>query len=204
MRLALLLPIVSMPARTRPRMSGSASVLLAFQSVSELPPRPPDTDSVEIAGVAVAKGSLVRLHPGRHADAQDMFLDGKLAVVHGVYLDVEDRHYLAVTPTEAILTVPARAPHTLPSLSNRSRLAQAAPGATVEVRVPPFAAVQCVTGPRHTRGHTRGTPPNVVETDPRTWLELATDRLAWPTALANARIAASGPRADISPWLPLV
>jgi hypothetical protein len=79
-------------------------------------------------------------------------------------------------------------------------LAQVAPGATVEVRVPPFAAVQCVAGPRHTRG----TPPNVVETDPRTWLELATARVTWPTALAEGRVAASGPRADISAWLPLL
>lgn len=79
-------------------------------------------------------------------------------------------------------------------------LAQVAPGATVEVRVPPFAAVQCVAGPRHTRG----TPPNVVETDPRTWLELATGRVTWPAALAEGRVAASGSRADVSAWLPLV
>jgi hypothetical protein len=82
-------------------------------------------------------------------------------------------------------------------------LAQVAPGATVEVRVPPFAAVQCVAGPAHTRGHTRGTPPNVVETDPRTWLELATARVTWAAALADGRIAASGSRADVSSWLPL-
>ncbi|MGH3943421.1 MAG: sterol carrier family protein [Pseudonocardiaceae bacterium] len=79
-------------------------------------------------------------------------------------------------------------------------LAQVAPGAAVEVRVPPFAAVQCIAGPRHTRG----TPANVVETDPQTWLELATGRLAWATALAGGRVAASGPRADVSGWLPLV
>ncbi|MGH3829106.1 MAG: sterol carrier family protein [Pseudonocardiaceae bacterium] len=78
-------------------------------------------------------------------------------------------------------------------------LAQVAPGATVEVRVPPFAAVQCVAGPRHTRG----TPPNLVETTPRTWLELATARVSWPTALANGRLTASGQRADLSPYLPL-
>lgn len=78
-------------------------------------------------------------------------------------------------------------------------LAQVAPGATVEVRVPPFAAVQCVAGPRHTRG----TPPNMVETDPKTWLQLATARLTWSQALADARVAASGPRADLSPYLPL-
>ncbi|MGB9279438.1 MAG: sterol carrier family protein [Pseudonocardiaceae bacterium] len=79
-------------------------------------------------------------------------------------------------------------------------LARVAPGATLEVRVPPFAAVQCVAGPRHTRG----TPPNVVETDPRTWLELATGRITWTAALAQGRIAASGSRADVSEWLPLV
>ncbi|MBK1784817.1 sterol carrier family protein [Prauserella cavernicola] len=79
-------------------------------------------------------------------------------------------------------------------------LAAVAPGRSVEVRVPPFAAVQCVAGPRHTRG----TPPNVVETDPRTWLELATGRLQWSDALADGRISASGTRADVSHWLPIV
>ncbi len=79
-------------------------------------------------------------------------------------------------------------------------LAQEAPGRSVEVRVPPFAAVQCVEGPRHTRG----TPPNVVETDPRTWLELATGTLTWPDAVAAGKITASGNRADLSPLLPLV
>ncbi|HEY2723993.1 MAG TPA: sterol carrier family protein [Pseudonocardiaceae bacterium] len=79
-------------------------------------------------------------------------------------------------------------------------LAQLTPGATVEVRVPPFAAVQCVAGPRHTRG----TPPNVVETDPRTWLQLATGRAEWAVAVAEGRVVASGSRADVSRWLPLV
>lgn len=78
-------------------------------------------------------------------------------------------------------------------------LATAAPGRTVEVRVPPYAAVQCVPGPRHTRG----TPPNVVELDPRTWLELATGRLSWADAMASGRVAASGTRADLSPYLPV-
>jgi hypothetical protein len=78
-------------------------------------------------------------------------------------------------------------------------LAAAAPGRTVEVRVPPYAAVQCVPGPRHTRG----TPPNVVELDPRTWLELATGRLSWADAVAAGRVSASGTRADLSPYLPL-
>lgn len=79
-------------------------------------------------------------------------------------------------------------------------LAADAPGRTVEVRVPPFAAVQCVAGPRHTRG----TPPNVVETDPRTWLELAVGRTTWAEAVAAGAVTASGTRADLSGLLPLL
>ncbi|MFF8292805.1 sterol carrier family protein [Streptomyces sp. NPDC016309] len=79
-------------------------------------------------------------------------------------------------------------------------LAGKAPGASVEVRVPPHAVVQCVEGPRHTRG----TPPNVVETDPLTWIRLATGRTAWADALSAARVHASGERADISAHLPVL
>ncbi|HEY3750623.1 MAG TPA: sterol carrier family protein [Pseudonocardiaceae bacterium] len=75
-----------------------------------------------------------------------------------------------------------------------------APGRSVEVRVPPFAAVQCVQGPRHTRG----TPPNVIEMDPRTWLELATGLVSWADAVAAGRVSASGSRADIAWLLPVV
>jgi hypothetical protein len=80
-------------------------------------------------------------------------------------------------------------------------LAAAAPGASVEVRIPPFVAVQCVFGPRHTRG----TPPNVVETDPRTWLLLATGLLQLTEASAAGAVQLSGSRAgEIQTWLPLV
>ncbi|MFD5818829.1 sterol carrier family protein [Streptomyces sp. NPDC127038] len=79
-------------------------------------------------------------------------------------------------------------------------LAVKAPGASTEVRIPPYAVVQCVEGPRHTRG----TPPNVVETDPLTWIRLATGRLEWKTALDEAKVSASGERADIGPLLPLM
>lgn len=78
-------------------------------------------------------------------------------------------------------------------------LAAAAPGNSVEVRVPPFGVTQCIAGPRHTRG----TPPNVVETDAATWLALATGREAWPAALARGAVHASGVRADLSEVLPL-
>ena len=72
-------------------------------------------------------------------------------------------------------------------------LVEKAPGNSVEVRVPPFGAVQVVEGPRHTRG----TPPNVVETDPATWIALATGEEQWADAAAAGRILASGIRADV-------
>jgi hypothetical protein len=79
-------------------------------------------------------------------------------------------------------------------------LATVAPGASVEVRIPPFVAVQCVSGPKHTSG----TPPNVVETDPRTWLLLATGMLAPADAKAVGLLTLSGSRAgEIDHWLPL-
>ncbi len=80
-------------------------------------------------------------------------------------------------------------------------LAALAPGASVEIRIPPFAAVQCVSGPRHTRG----TPPNVVETDPRTWLLVATGLLRLSEATATGALTLSGSRAgEIEHWLPLL
>ncbi|HEV2087042.1 MAG TPA: sterol carrier family protein [Cryptosporangiaceae bacterium] len=94
-------------------------------------------------------------------------------------------------PEPAVLRAAVR--HLLAALVRR------APGGAVEVRVPPYAAVQCGAGPRHTRG----TPPNVVETDPLSWLLLATGRLSWAAAVDAGRIRASGPRADLSAWLPL-
>jgi hypothetical protein len=79
-------------------------------------------------------------------------------------------------------------------------LAAQAPGRSVEVRIPPFVAVQAVPGPRHTRG----TPPNVIETDPEAWLRLATGRLRFADALAAQRVNASGTRADLTEHLPVL
>lgn len=78
-------------------------------------------------------------------------------------------------------------------------LAARAPGNSVEVRVPPLGVTQCVEGPRHTRG----TPPNVVETNADTWLALVTGQLGWADAVAAGSVAASGQRADLSALLPL-
>ena len=82
---------------------------------------------------------------------------------------------------------------TLEELETRAR------GRSVEVRVPPFGAVQCIEGPRHTRG----TPANVVETDAETWLCLATGRTEWSEAVGSGLVRESGTRADLSAWLPL-
>jgi hypothetical protein len=78
-------------------------------------------------------------------------------------------------------------------------LAERAPGRSVEVRVPPYGAIQCIAGPRHTRG----TPPNVVEMSPDVWIALASGRLEWGAAITEGCIRVSGVRADLSGHLPL-
>ena len=84
--------------------------------------------------------------------------------------------------------------------STLSHLAQIAPGRAIEVRVPPYAAIQCGDGPTHTRG----TPPNVIEMNAQTWLALAAGRQTWAAAAKSGAIRASGARADLSIYLPLV
>ena len=74
-----------------------------------------------------------------------------------------------------------------------------APGRAIEVRIPPYAAVQCGDGPTHTRG----TPANVIEMDATTWLALANGELVWAEALSSGAIQASGVRADLTEYLPL-
>ena len=78
-------------------------------------------------------------------------------------------------------------------------LSEKAPGRAIEVRIPPYAAIQCGAGPTHTRG----TPPNTIEMDAQTWLALANGELLWEQALSDGKIAASGVRADLSEYLPL-
>jgi len=107
-------------------------------------------------------------------------------VVHGLDLSP------AVDPDPGALRIATRA--------LLGALVAKAPGHTVEVRVPPIAAVQCVEGPRHTRG----TPSNVVELDPLTWVRLAAGRLPWGEAVADGRVRASGERSNISALLPIL
>lgn len=82
---------------------------------------------------------------------------------------------------------------TLAELVNR------APGRAIEVRIPPYAAIQCGDGPTHTRG----TPPNVIEMDADTWLLLASGEVTWSDAMDRGAISASGARADLSEYLPI-
>lgn len=103
------------------------------------------------------------------------------------------------------LPIPEAFPHHRQALAAVTRLladalAAQAPGGAVELRVPPYAVVQCVPGPRHTRG----TPPNVVETSPLTWIRLATGRTTWQQALDVADLTASGERSDLSRLLPVM
>lgn len=110
----------------------------------------------------------------------------------------------AVAAVAGWLREPTRAEPTRTELAEAVRLtartlAASAPGASVEVRVPPFVAMQCIEGPRHTRGN----PPNVVETDARTWLLLATGLLDLDAA--GVAVQMSGSRAgEVARWLPLV
>lgn len=106
-------------------------------------------------------------------------------------------HAVAAWLRDDTVAAPARSELAAAVRLTARTLAALAPGASVEVRVPPFVAVQCIAGPRHTRG----TPPNVVETDPRTWLRLATGL----TGVDDPALHLSGARAgDIAQWLPLV
>ena len=114
-----------------------------------------------------------------------------------------------IPPTEGLQALrvwradPSAVPRAVIAMAVRftlEELAARAPGRTLEVRVPPYGAVQCVEGPRHTRG----TPPNVIETDARTWLDLVTGRADWATALAGGTVHASGLRASLAEHLPLV
>jgi hypothetical protein len=136
-------------------------------------------------------------------------------------LDAAERPAAGAMPEELVLALvvaaddlagshPGLAPAPLPRPALRTavkllaaRLAERIPGRSVEVRVPPFAAVQ--VDPSGGRGprHTRGTPPAVVETEPLVWIRLATGRLAWPDAVERGLVRASGQRADLSAVLPL-
>ena len=80
-----------------------------------------------------------------------------------------------------------------------AELVKRAPGRAIEVRIPPYAAIQCGEGPTHTRG----TPPNVIEMEADIWLALASGELNWNDAIESGKVSATGARADLSEYLPI-
>lgn len=136
------------------------------------------------------------------------------AIVHAGRGPITARDWLATRLIELVVhtddlsrSFPEREPAPLvrPALAAVTRLlaealAAQSPGRSVEVRIPPFVAVQAIPGPRHTRG----TPPNVVETDPVTWLRLATGRVGFAESVRTGAVRASGIRADLSRYLPVL
>ena len=150
--------------------------------MGSMPPRARRPDPAKVsAAFAAQQRALGRPDAAGSGDVDDLI--GLLAAVRELPgTPPYDRDALAIV-TRALV----------------DRLAAVAPGRSVELRVPPYAAVQCVAGPRHTRGK----PPAVVETDPLTWLDLATGRMTWDAAVANGAVRASGERSNLAPYLPL-
>ncbi|MGW3200766.1 sterol carrier family protein [Streptomyces sp. NPDC001118] len=159
----------------------------------------PDLDAC-LADIDASLRTLLAEHPG-----------GRLLETNAGALPLDD--YLVTRAVELVVhtddlnaaVAGLDVPYDRQALAAATRLladalAVKAPGGSTEVRVPPYAVVQCVEGPRHTRG----TPPNVVETDPLTWLRLATGRVSWRQAVEAAKVSASGERADIGGLLPLM
>jgi uncharacterized protein (TIGR03083 family) len=166
-------------ARTRDQVDGKTPAELRAGVV----------DAVDRLRDVIARTDPHRIIPTRLAPMRfDDFLVTRCVegVVHGLDLTP------VVDPDSAALRLTTRA--------LLVALVAKAPGHTVEVRVPPIAAVQCVEGPRHTRG----TPSNVVEMDALTWVRLATGRLGWVDAIADGRLTASGERSDIRSLLPIL
>ena len=155
---------------------------------------------------------LAGLHAAR--DAAAAAEPPAARAVHGARGPLTPADYLATRAIELVVhsddlsrSLPEREPVELDRGALRVAtqaladvFAERAPGRSLELRVPPYAAVQAVAGPRHTRG----TPPNVVETDARTWMRLATGRLSWADAVPGGSVQARGERADLAPWLPLL
>ncbi len=143
-----------------------------------------------LAGAAPDR--LIRVNLGDVALADFLATRAVEGVVHGLDLAAATGTPPAAEPTAVSAAVRLLA----------GSLVRRAPGRSVELRIagPGGVATQCVEGPRHTRG----TPSNVVETDPVSWLELATGRLVWVDAVREGRVRASGARADLSAYLPLL
>jgi uncharacterized protein (TIGR03083 family) len=161
-------------------------------SPAELITRLGDVDPIRIAGLDLADRTVVQGARGP-ITALDWVTTRLVEIV--VHCDDLSRSLPEREPVPLRKQALAGAVRTLAEI-----LSSTHPGRSVEVRVAPFVAVQAIEGPRHTRG----TPANVVETDPLTWIRIATGRVGFAEAVADGRVAASGNRADLAPYLPLL
>ncbi len=178
------------PARPDTGIEGWAAALPGLATYADEVAQAGDAD---LAGaVARARAALETAEPtravaqltGAHTLLDALRFRVIEAVVHGRDLGIDPDPIAQRVAVKALVEV----------------LVARAPGHAVELRVPPYTAVQVLDGPRHTRG----TPPSVVELGPAAFLDLATGRAAWTDAVADGRVRASGDRADLSPWLPLL
>ncbi|MFD8626468.1 sterol carrier family protein [Streptomyces hygroscopicus] len=191
--------------------TGWATATAAHSAAIDTDTRALAADAADAAGTAgTDPGGLLEREAARFAETAAVAPGDRLLATRVGAMRLDD--YLVTRCVELVVhaddltaATGVPVPHDRQALATAARvladaLAAKAPGGSVEVRIPPFAVVQCVEGPRHTRG----TPPNVVETDPLTWIRLATGRLAWAEALESARLTASGDRADLSAHLPVL
>lgn len=194
-------------ASSRPggRELSAGRLVTGSANVAVMPPRRPDPQRLRaaLAEQLEALGQAGQLTPGSAGPGSAG--PGSLAAAPQD-LDALDDEALGAACAAAVLAALAagtplcREAARAAVLYTLGLLAGRVPGKAVEVRVPPYGAVQCVPGPRHTRG----TPPNVVECDPASWLRLAAGELSWAQALRGGQVRASGPRADLAAYLPLL
>ncbi|MEO6885671.1 MAG: sterol carrier family protein [Jatrophihabitantaceae bacterium] len=176
----------------RDQIAANTVKTTAHHSPAELIDRLRDTDSLTTAVSAVDDRTVIRAARGS-TTALDWANTRVIELV--IHTDDLSRSLPEHEPAPLHRQALAIATRTLAEI-----LAAQASGHSVEVRVPPFIAVQAIEGPRHTRG----TPPNVVETDPLTWLRLATGRAVFRDAVTAGTVRASGLRADLSDYLPIL
>lgn len=167
-------------ARKLPELSGEMDEMTKAERLSLAP----QAKAVDEALVSYPGDKVVEQLTGKHTLKDAAVFRLVEAVVHG--LDA------GIAPHPQALKIVVK--------ELAGVLAERHPGRTVEVRIPPYTAVQCVEGPRHTRG----TPPNVVEAEPIAWVRLCAGREAWGELVASGRVRASGERSDLSALLPLL
>lgn len=185
------------------RTAGKVMSLSAYlQTPSTAPVSGPETESIDVVWRAGGQRLDELLSGGDRVAVADQ--RGVLALADFLLVRIVE---LALATDDLSRSVPENEFPSMPEQVNAvvtrtllRLLQERAPGRAIEVRIPPFAAGQVGEGPRHSRG----TPPNVVELSPQLWLQLAAGRVDWSDAVGSAEVSASGARADLSAWLPLL